>query len=117
MTRIMPSSAGEEATLKDLFIAISAVRNAYNLLVQELPTWLMKVVVFGERAMPCAAEVWTALGVEPHWVDELVQMKLHWSEGRLNVCSSFETCDNFTERLTGALLYLWKFVFFRSRGG
>lgn len=102
----------EDATMSDLFICIASLRNAYDLLVREMPAWLMKVVTFGEDSMPCGHLVWTALGVESTWVDQLLELKLFWQDGQLHISRSLMDDPDMTEKITSSLLYLWKFVSF-----
>jgi len=85
---VAPLTENLKQTNRDLFISIVSVRNAYDLLVQEMGPWLAKTLVFSDDGMVDAHAVWTVLGVESSWVDELVLLQLHYKNGLLHIASS-----------------------------
>lgn len=99
---------------KDIYIAIESLRNSYDLLYEHMGAWLSENVRFvDDPASPeDLMDMWNALGVKPEWVDLLVSLRLLWRRGRLEVHSARVEEANLFEDISGALLYLWKFVKF-----
>lgn len=79
----------DEKLMKDVFLVIESIRNAHSQLEAELGRWIARVVHWAddeELMSPLeAAALWSALGVEPKWVDHLVDLGLVWRDGRLLV--------------------------------
>lgn len=55
------------------------------MLLKEFGSWLAACIEFVDEGLPNAHELWTSLGVDAHWVEVLVDLKLHYKHGRLRV--------------------------------
>jgi hypothetical protein len=99
--------------LKDTHISIESLRNSYGMLSQYMAAWLGKTILFVDE--PLAGEVlydlYTLLGVEADSADALVEMVL---EGRLQVSRAWGDRADLCEKLSGALLHLWRFSRFTA---
>lgn len=100
-----------EALLKDLYVVMEACRNGYAAIHDHLRVWLLSVVRFKETRFrrQDSAEYWQALGVDPDMVEELCQLNPVWLDGELCVSPEAQEQDCVMERLTGVMLYLFRF--------
>eukprot|EP00974_Lingulodinium_polyedra_P092302 8943879-Lingulodinium_polyedra.AAC.1 len=67
----------------DLHIVIESLRNSYSLLVSALPTFLGQCLQFREEPSIDDGQTrlfWSALGVPPDMIDEMVRIN-PWCEG------------------------------------
>ena len=75
--------------MKSVFIVVESIRNGFSLLEDELSRWILGVVDWADDEDLLdpveAAALWGAVGVEPKWVDHLVDMGLLFRNGRLLV--------------------------------
>ena len=62
-----------------------------------------------ERGPPYAQDMWAALSIEPSWVEQLLELKLHFRSGRLCVSNALADDDTLTERVSAVRLHLWRF--------
>ena len=79
----------DESLMSTVYIVIESIRNGFSLVEAELGLWLARVVMWvddEDLIDPLeAAALWASLGVEPRWVDHLVDMGVLWISGRLLV--------------------------------
>ena len=73
----------DKELLKNCFIVVQSLRNAYDLLYQHLAMWVVSKVKFtASPASPGELSIlWTALGVEPEWVEALAPLGLIFRSG------------------------------------
>jgi hypothetical protein len=79
-----------------------------------LPSWLHSRIRFVEGVeddFVLLHTLWTSLRVSGAVVDVLVDMRLRWRGGALEISRAWaeQAGDTFLEHVTGALLYLWRF--------
>ena len=98
-------------TMKDMFIVIESVRNAYSEILRHLMDWLREVVVFDPTPYDEAevTEFWTALGVDADVCEEMASLNPVWRGGHLYVSVDRACDENLLERLSGAALYVFRF--------
>jgi len=104
----------------DVYIVIQSVLNSYGLVLAHMGAWLRRVLVFsGEdelEPMEVMQELWTTLGCDPELTETLAcELRLCWRDGCLRVAASRgKGVASVIERVSGALLALWKFKTFST---
>ena len=100
--------------MNDVFIVVASARNAFGILHGHLADWLQsKLVLIPDEQLPPTeerAQLWTALGADPDLVQMLAhELRLQWQGGQLQVAASSADSGDLLEKISGALLNLWKF--------
>lgn len=100
-----------EALLKDMYIAMEACRHGYSALHDNLRWWLLRVVRFKSTGFrhEHALEFWGALGVDEDMVHIAAQLNLVWVGGELCVNPAAEGSADLMDKLSGLVLYLFRF--------
>ena len=104
--------------MKDIYIGIRSLREAYNYIVEHLCPWLLKSVAFTDPAYLPDDEVlrasWACLHTDPVLIEILVDLKLTWDPeaGLLRVATKWAKSPELMETLSDALLCLWEFKAF-----
>jgi len=106
----------DEVFMKEVFIVIESLRNGFDLLVQQLDAWLLTVVSWEDADdlwdPSFALAFWSAVGCEPRWAEEFVELGLMWADGRLRVHEKNRGSEGIWARLSNCLLYSLKFTKF-----
>ena len=98
-----------------VYIVVESIRNGFSLIEAELGSWLVRVVqwVDDEGFDPLeAAALWAAVGVEPRWVDHLVELGVIWIGGSLAVRSRHRERPGVWEDLLNCIRYIQHFKAF-----
>ena len=62
-----------------MWIVFESLKNAYDILVLSLPSWLGRVLAFEDHEAPDDLEAfWILMGLEPQWVQLLVVLQLRF---------------------------------------
>jgi hypothetical protein len=101
-------------TYNNLHIAIASLRNGWDIIMRELPDWLSCTVRFCDEPWDDAYVFWTCLQVEPRWVEELVDLQLHFSNGHLKLRRSLQHDNDWVDRVSCVLMVLWRFKNFTA---
>lgn len=109
---LKPFVVGE--AMKDIYVSVCAVRNAYDALMLHIEGWIVGVLSFGE---PWATEeicmtLWGVLGLEQDICDILVQYRVLWYDGQLRIDMRYKDEDLLVDRLVFALVGAWRFIRF-----
>ena len=106
-------------TSKDLFVSISAVRNSYAMLMENIHEWLRHSVCFTDpELLPSAntlQELWEALGLEPDVIEQLVHFRMIFKDGKLHISSDVRPTfggQTTMDEVVGMLTAVWRFVKF-----
>ena len=101
----------DEQLVRDIHVSIESLINSFILLVEKLPVWLDHNLVFVEIAETDAQAraFWEALGHEEPDLSTLVDVKLRWRHGRLEVDKRLESASDTHERVAGSIIYIWRF--------
>jgi hypothetical protein len=104
----------DASLMKDMYIIIESLRNAYGLLHLHMGQWLLDKVKFVNEPVPREdlEALWTALGVDSDWVDTLACLGVIWRGGCLEVSAEHASDVDLFDTLSGALLRLWGFAAF-----
>ena len=110
--------------LKGVFKVFRALRNSYDLIIEHLPNWILRNVVWtpeGRCPSPQYQDkLWQVLGVDAELARIIAyDLKMHWdfTEKVLRVDDSWQMKDNAMEEISGALLAIFHFVPFQILGG
>ena len=102
--------------LKSVFIIIQSLRNGFDLISENVCTWLLSHVAFTERSQCVSPDKlyaqWTALGVEPKIVTVLSEdLQLSWDRESqlLLIAKDWAQRKDAMEQISGALLGVWHF--------
>jgi len=100
--------------MNDVFIVVASARNSFGLLLGHLAGWIQsRLALIPDDQLPPTddrAQLWTALGAEPDLVELLAhELRLQWQDGQLQVAASRGEDGDLLEKLSGALLGLWRF--------
>jgi hypothetical protein len=100
--------------MKDIFVGISSIRNAYNILMEHVVSWLPSVLIFVvETESPeVLTELWQSLGLEDDVICQLVRYRLLWFAGTLIVSADFQDDPELINELVAVLMAVWRFVSF-----
>ena len=92
--------------LKDVFVAVRALRDAYSLLMDWSLEWVVARVEFGPRrhSTEDCYKFWTLLGVEKAAVEGLVEFDIHWRDGKLHATSDSAPTPRTYERIAELFL-------------
>ena len=101
-------------TYDDLHIAIASLRNGFDIIIRNLPDWLIGTARFCDEVWEDAYVFWTSLQVEPMHVEELVDLQLRFENGYLKLRSSLQDTDNWVDRVSCVLMVLWRFKNFTA---
>ena len=107
----LKSLSGDEAdTIRRMWVSISALRNAYDLLHRFLPAFISEKLYLSEEPYDhhSVYSFWVTLGVESEVSDVLAAMNLHWSGGKLSVSVS-QGLGNLHETIAAAMLAVFRF--------
>ena len=101
----------DKAVMRDSWIVLASLRSSYEQLVLYLPKWLEHSLGFaewqGEQAF--LIEWWEFVGLEGKWLALFVSLQLRFHSNRLWVAARFQDDAQIVNKITCALLYLWKF--------
>lgn len=90
---------------KSIFVGISATRNAYDLLMQHLPDWLVEVAQFVPPDVldMRRSEMWKVLSADPSVSEELVGLQVGSEDERLKASAELQQGHSWHSRLFGVL--------------
>lgn len=95
--------------LKDLHISIEALRNSFPHLHKHLaPALLARLTFVPPEDEPEVRLFWSAMGVDGHWLELLVELDPHWGGGLLCISDRFEKDPEVVEKVSTVILYLWR---------
>lgn len=102
--------------MKDAFVTIASIRNAYSILMSSLPLWLPGVIHF-VPAQQLESEanlllLWQALGIEDEVLQVLVSYRLLFLHGRFVVAAEVRDQPDFLDTLMASVMGVWRFVTF-----
>ena len=100
--------------MKNLYVGISSVRNAYNYIMDHLPSWLPCVIVPGSRDCRPEGELqelWRHLGIEEDTIEVLVELGLTWKDEHLHISKDASQPGVMSEFMA-CLMSVWRFVSF-----
>ena len=99
---------------KDVFIVLSPLRNAYNILMENMTLWLPTVLFFASaQDLPSdgvLSRLWSALDIEDDISSALIEIGLLFKGGRLHVKAEFRGQAGFFDRLISILMAVWRFI-------
>ena len=97
--------------LKDFFIVVESLRNAYDLLLTHLDTWLRLNTKFEDAPFDeeVVREWWTAMGFEGESLENLVSLNPVWRDGALWINIAWAEDLELWERLSAAMLLIFHF--------
>ena len=100
----------EGGDVKDSFIAIESLRNAFHLVYGRIGEFVSRYLELAESDCDKAIvyEHWASLGVGPEMAEALSDLDLFWSSGRLRVSHVHRDAADVGERVTGCLIYFFK---------
>ena len=102
----------DDAFMKDTFLVIESMRNGFSLLHEELSRWVVTAVDWREAEdlwdRDCACALWAALDVSPKWIEELLDLGLHWDGRRLLVDERHRGSADTWTRVMNAVMYSLK---------
>ena len=102
----------DDLFMKDVFVVIESMRNAFSLLHEELSRWVLTVVSWREgedlRDPAGALALWSALGCEPRWAEELVELGLEWTGEHLLVHERHRESEEVWSRVMNCVLFAMK---------
>ena len=101
---------GNADIIKDLHIVLESMRNSFTLLHAQLPHFLRSHLVadLPPEDMESAMEFWQLLGVEADHLEEIAYVNPWFFDGALHVSSSLADEGDRLERVSGAILYLFR---------
>ena len=106
----------DEGLMSTVYIVIESIRNGFSLIEAELGSWLARVVqwVDDEDLLDPleAAALWAAVGLEPRWVDHLVDLGVLWVGGKLAVRRRHQERPGVWEDLLNCIRYSLHFKAF-----
>jgi hypothetical protein len=105
---------GDATLLSNVYIGIESVRNSYLQLAQALPAWIVGAVSFTEAPTDgdILRQLWASLGVDPDVTEELVELRVIYRSGNLQVDAAFQDSIDLVDRLSACCLAVWRFVKF-----
>ncbi len=97
--------------LKDLYVVVDSLKNAFDLLVGRIHQFLAVSVGFDPDPVDPSeiSEFWSALGVEPDVLEVLCDLNPVWRDSVLWVSNRHRNNADLMEQLSGILLYLFRF--------
>ena len=99
--------------LNEVYIIVESCTNSYKQIIGYLDRWLPDHVrLLPGHQLPSPGdlhELWTALGADPFVVSEIVEFRLAYFDGFINICSDLEASDSIIQRAAFILLTLWRF--------
>lgn len=97
--------------MKEVYKLFAAVRSGFSILADNVFEWVSVRLVFKDSAMhsESLARVWRTLGMQPDWVDELVDLELRFEECGLCVAARHATSPNLIRRIAKMQLRVWQF--------
>ena len=101
----------DEAGLKDLHIIFEALQNSFSLLAARLLAFLTTVLDF---CPPCETDeavedFWSAMGIEPDWLDGFVDVNPRWVDGRLFVKEKHRHDLDIISKVSAMMCHVFKF--------
>ena len=109
---------GQESLLEDVYVSVSAIKNAYYHSTDALGSWLAKTVQAKPSGELPSAEhlycLWVSLGVEQTLARELADMRVLWRQNSLRVEEGFLGREDALETLSSYLLATWRFQKFTT---
>lgn len=103
-------SAGGDTT-KDLHIVVESLRNSFKLLNARLVSFLQSKLSFYDTSSDDVEAVeafWHTLGVGEDKLPLVVELNPKWEDGRLWVSDTFQDREDATDKISGLLLYVFK---------
>lgn len=99
-----------------IFVAISSIRNSYNILMDNLAERLPTVLVYlpdQQLESPgVLRERWKTLDLEPEVAKALVQCRLIFCKGQLRISERCRDQLGFLDELMAMLMGVWRYVTF-----
>jgi hypothetical protein len=103
--------------MEEVYIAVSSCRHSFKQILDACPQWIVDMLV------PCPIErleqpsvlreAWTALGVPPDMLEDLIELRLCFRDGQLLFCQDANLQD-LVARVTSLMLYMWAFPNFQE---
>ena len=96
--------------MRACWVVMESLRNSFDQLLRQLPSWLGSVVVYEDHDDPRAlADLWALLGLPEEWVVLFVHTQIRWESGRLKVSQALMYDTKTPQLLTTCLTKLWRF--------
>ena len=95
-------------TMKAAWVCMESLRESYDLLVLQLPTWLGLVLTFEDYLGPSMGPLWSLVGIIDPWLSLLVNLGVRWEDNRLKVNSQYAQDPDILQLVSMILLHVWK---------
>ena len=104
----------KDDTMKNIYIAISSVRNAYDLLVQHLTAGVATKVSFTRDPQSEAflRELWELLGLGDDIINTLIEYRIVFMDGRLWIWDIWARTPHVMDHIVTLCMAVWKFIKF-----
>ncbi|CAK0902150.1 unnamed protein product [Prorocentrum cordatum] len=103
-----------EGVCKDVWCAITAIGNAYDVIMLNLDGWIQAKILWTDA--PATAEfcreLWACFELEDDVVEVLVNCRVLWRRGRLEARDQVQHVTGTIGDISGALVGAWRFVKF-----
>jgi hypothetical protein len=99
----------DKGCMRSCFITVEALRNSNDLLMKHVAPWIMSTLQFDDWDNPERRQLYMAFDCEPHLLDELDDLEIRFSSGRLLVAERHRGEDGLIDRLVHIMLMAWGF--------
>ena len=102
--------------LSDLFVVISSIRNAFSLICQKLPIFVVMHLRwdFQEKDPDEARRFWQTIGVPSDLLETVVEANPRWDGHQLLVSTAIQVMSDHIEHIQSILVSLYRFRIFSS---
>ena len=99
---------------RDMYVGIAAVRNSYNILMENAMRWLPTVLDVTEDCVApgLLRQLWVSLGLDEELVEHLVEYRLIWINGKLKVNKHKANGHGWIDEVVAMQMAVWRFVTF-----
>jgi hypothetical protein len=101
----------EEQLLSDAGIVLRSLRNGYASLLAEVPSFVMRYLMFRELVLPerDVLEYWASVGIEADMVNAVASADMQWEQDGLYVSPAMRLMPDVVAHISDLFIYILKF--------
>ena len=101
--------AAHTTLMRNTWVVLASLTNAFEQLVDELPQWIRSMLAFEDWDPETCRDTWTTLHITGTWLEFICDLQLRFKNGQLWIAEKFANDEHAHDKVKIAILFLWRF--------